>query len=270
MEIMFARGRRAVNISPIERVGSMFLGGALAAWGLRRRTPWGFALAAAGAEMVRRGYTGQSFLYPMLGIRTAPLGQGAETTSVPYELGIRVDKAITVDRPRAEVYRFWRELSNLPRFMRHVEAVQVHGNHSHWVVRAPAGRRVEWDAEIINEIENELIGWRSLPGSEVQNAGSVHFQDAPAGRGTVVRVELQYNPPAGPLGALVAKMWGEEPGQQIQDDLHRFKQLMETGEIPTTTGQPAGGETAIAERDAAVREASEESFPASDAPAWRA
>src|SRR5574340_153121 len=153
--------KHGINLSAAERVASVFSGGALSVWGIRRKSPLGFALAALGAEFVRRGATGQCYMYKMLGVRTAPLGQGAATTSVPYELGIRVDKSVTVDKPRAEVYRFWRDLSNLSRFMRHVESVSVDGNRSHWVVTAPAGHTVEWDAEINNEIENELIGWRS-------------------------------------------------------------------------------------------------------------
>ncbi|MFB3827776.1 MAG: SRPBCC family protein [Bryobacteraceae bacterium] len=266
--------KHATNLSALERTASVIAGGALSVWGIRRQSPAGFAVAALGAEFVRRGATGHCYVYNLLGVRTAPLGQGAETTSVPYELGIRVDRSVTVDRPRPEVYRFWRDFRNLPRFMRHVESVTVDGNRSHWVVRAPAGFTVEWDAEINNEIENELIGWRSLHNSSVEHAGSVHFKDAPGGRGAIVSVELQYNPPGGILGAFVARLFGEEPGQQIQEDLHRFKQTMEAGEIVTTEGQPSGRAQPwqIAERisgAARVGIASEESFPASDAPAWR-
>ncbi|HWQ56567.1 MAG TPA: SRPBCC family protein [Bryobacteraceae bacterium] len=272
--------KHAVNLAPAERVISVFGGAALATWGIRRRSAAGIAMALIGGDLVRRGATGHSHLYKALGVRTAPLGQGAATTSVPYDLGIRVDKAITVDRPRHEVYRYWRDVSNLPSFMKHLESVTIlDDKRSHWVTRAPAGRTVEWDAEIYNESENEMIAWRSLPGAGVRNAGSVWFKDATGGRGTAVTVELQYNPPAGTLGALVAKMWGEEPGQQIQDDLHRFKQMMETGEIATTEGQPAGagrsraaktGDHSIYSRETdSVGAASEESFPASDSPAWR-
>lgn len=269
--------KHAVNVAPAERVLSVFGGTALAVWGLRRRSAAGLAMGLAGGELVRRGATGYCLLYKGLGFRTAPLGQGAATTSVPYELGIRVDRAVTVDRPREEVFRFWREMTNLPRFMRHLESVTIlDDKRSHWVARAPASRTVDWDAEIYNLKENELIAWRSLPGAGVQNAGSVWFREAPAGRGTVVSVELQYNPPAGTLGALVAMLWGEEPGQQIQEDLHRFKQIMEAGEIATVEGQPAGagryakGDHSIYEhKENEVGVASELSFPASDSPAWR-
>jgi uncharacterized membrane protein len=228
-------------------------------------------MLAAGGELIRRGATGRCYVYQALGVRTAPLGQGAETTSVPYELGARVDRAVTIARPREEVYRFWRDLANLPRFMKHLQSVtHTDAGRFHWVAKAPAGRTVEWDAEIINERENELISWRSLPGADVENAGSVRFSDAPGGRGTVVTVELQYNPPAGILGAFAAQLWGEEPGQQIQEDLHRFKQILEAGAIPTTTGQPSGRSMSVRPTSSEpVVAASEESFPASDAPAWR-
>jgi uncharacterized membrane protein len=184
-----------------------------------------------------------------------------------------VDSAITIGKPRSEVYGFFRNLSNLPRFMRHLHSVSALDNRrSRWVAKAPAGRTVEWDAEIINEIENELIGWRSLVGADVQNAGSVQFEDATGGRGTVVRVELQYNPPGGVMGALAAQLWGEEPTQQVKDDLRRLKEIMEAGEIPTTEGQPSGRASKGDKQKGSesVWEASEESFPASDAPAWRA
>jgi uncharacterized membrane protein len=245
--------------------------------GVTRRSGAGFSVAMLGAELMRRGITGHSFLYQSLGTRTAGKGQGAETTSVPYETGIRVDRAVTVAKPRAEVYRLWRDLENLPHFMKHVECVQqVDNRRSRWIVSAPAGRTVEWEAEINNEIENEVIGFRSLAGN-VDLAGSVQFKDAPAGRGTEVIVELQYVPPAGILGAFAAKMWGEDPKHQISEDLQRFKQMVEAGEIPTTEGQPKGpagrelksDHRRDRKRDEGVTRASEESFPASDAPAWR-
>jgi uncharacterized membrane protein len=217
---------RAVNISKAERVISVIGGGLLAWAGIRKGSAGGWALALAGGDLVRRGITGHSYLFEAIGVRTAPCGQGFETTSVPYELGLRVDQSITIDRPRAEVYRFWRDLGNLPRVMRHIESIQVNGNDSHWVVKGPAGRKIEWDAVVHNDLADELIGWRSLPGSRVDHAGSVQFRDA-AGGGTQVTVELQYNPPGGVFGALFAKMWGEEPTQQIEEDLGRLKESLE-------------------------------------------
>jgi uncharacterized membrane protein len=261
-----------------ERLVSLIGGSALAVAGLARRSRGGVAAALMGAEMIRRGATGHSLLYEWLGFRTAPKGQGAETTSVPYELGVRVDHAITIDRPRNDLYAFWRNLENLPEFMEHVESVRVQDDkRSHWVVTGPAGRKVEWDAEIVQEKENELIGFRSIGDTIVQLAGSVQFKDAPGGRGTELIVELQYNPPAGVLGAFAAKMWGVEPTDQIASDLRRFKQLMEAGEIPVVEGQTSGREKAKPKRrnrrhkkEDEVTHASEASFPASDAPAFRA
>ena len=144
--------------------------------------------------------------------------------------GVHVDEAITVRRPVADVFRYWRNLENLPTFMRHLESVSERdAGVSHWVACGPAGTRVEWDARIINEIDNRLIGWQSLEGSTVATAGSVTFREAP--RGTEVRVHLQYNPPAGRLGAAVAWLFGEEPHLQVREDLRRFKQLIETGAV---------------------------------------
>jgi uncharacterized membrane protein len=264
--------RHTPNISQTERIISVIGGGILATTGLTKRSASGLALALIGGDLLRRGLTGHSFVYEALGVRTAPVGQG--NASLPYELGVRVDRAVTINRPRAEVFRFWRSLSNLPRFMRHIESVQeIDSNRSHWVVKAPAGRKVEWDAVIHNEVEHELIGWRSLPGADVDNAGSVAFRDAPGGRGTEVRVQLQYNPPAGIVGAVVSMLWGEEPSMQVQEDLHHLKQLLEAGEVLSTAGQPAGrGDVEhhkhTATKDREVQKASEESFPASDSPAY--
>lgn len=139
---------------------------------------------------------------------------------------------ITINRPVEEVYRFWRDFQNLPRFMSHLESVQVMDDkRSHWVAKAPAGATVEWDAEIIDDRPNEIIAWRSLEGADVDNSGFVRFLRAPGERGTEVRVEIEYNPPGGALGAGIAKIFGEAPEQQIKGDLNRFKQVMETGEV---------------------------------------
>jgi uncharacterized membrane protein len=154
--------------------------------------------------------------------------------------GIHVEEAVTVNKPVSEIFRFWRNFENLPTFMTHLRSVsQREAGVSHWVARGPAGMNVEWDARIINEIDDKLIAWQSLERSMISTAGSVNFRETP--RGTEVRVNLQYNPPAGKLGAAVAWVFGEEPSIQIREDLRRFRQLLETGEIPTTQGQPAGG-----------------------------
>jgi uncharacterized membrane protein len=149
----------------------------------------------------------------------------------PARGGVHVTRAITINRPRDEVYRFWRDFQNLPRFMEHLESVQVLGpTRSHWKARAPAGTSVEWDAEIVDDRPNELIAWRSLPEGDVPNLGSVQFLEAPGG-GTELRVELRYDPPGGKLGSLVAKLFGEEPGLTLASDLRRLKQVIELGEV---------------------------------------
>jgi uncharacterized membrane protein len=146
--------------------------------------------------------------------------------------GVHVTEAITINRPRNEVYGYWHNFENLPRFMAHLESIQVlDERRSHWKAKAPAGTTVEWDAEMLEDRTNELIAWRSLEGSSVPNSGSVRFKDAPGGRGTEVLVELRYQPPGGKIGALFAKLFGEEPEQQVKGDLRRFKQVMEIGEI---------------------------------------
>jgi uncharacterized membrane protein len=154
---------------------------------------------------------------------------------------IRVQKVIAIDRPAEDLYEFWRRFENLPRFMRHLESVRETGqNRSHWRAKGPAGTTVEWEAEIVDERPGELISWRSLAGSDIENAGSVRFERAPGGRGTFVRVTMEYQPPGGFFGASIAKLLGEEPEIQVQRDLYRFKQVMETGQVVTTEGQPAG------------------------------
>jgi uncharacterized membrane protein len=158
---------------------------------------------------------------------------GDTRAALSGDRGVVVREAIRLEKPIAEVYRFWRAFENLPRFMKHLERVTDLGDgRSHWVACGPGGMRVEWDAEIINEIDDKVIGWRSLPGSDVISAGSVNFDTVRAGRSTQVSVHLQYAPPAGKAGAWVAKMFGREPSQTIREDLRRLKQLLEAGEIP--------------------------------------
>jgi uncharacterized membrane protein len=262
------------NVGRAERAASVAIGAALLSYGIRKKGIVGGAAGFLSLAFLRRGVTGFCYTYQTLGIRTSDSGQG-RNVSIPYELGIRVDQAVTINRPREEVYRFWRNLENLSQFMERVECVRVleDGKRSHWIVKGPGDRTVQWDAEVINDVENELIAWRSLPGSEVQNAGSVSFRDAAAGRGTEIRVELQYNPPGGAAGALFAKLFGEEPSQQIHSDLKRLKTRLEAGVVPSTEGQPTGASQPEAAREKQrdserVVAASQESFPASDSPAY--
>ncbi len=156
--------------------------------------------------------------------------------------GVKVSRSVTVRRPADELYAFWRDLRNLPRIVKHALNIErVSDIASHWSASAPFGdHRVEWDAVIINDEPGKLIAWRSREGAEIPNAGTVRFDPAPGDEGTEVAVTLEYNPPAGKLGAWLAKLSGEEPAQQVAEALRRFKALMEAGEIPTTEGQPSG------------------------------
>lgn len=263
---------QTTNMSETERWLSMIGGTSLAALALTRRDRAGAGLAALGGVLLWRGATGHCNLYQTLGINNAERGYAKGTGSkggVPYELGIRVDAEVHIGRPIGEVYRFWRNFENLPRFMKHLNRVDIRDDrHSHWTAAGPAGYAVEWEAEIINEIENELIGWRSLPGSQVDNGGSVQFEDL-GGDTTAVRVSLQYNPPAGNIGARIARAFGEDPRQTIQEDLERFRQLMETGTISMgTNGRTPKRTKQKREVEDNVTSASEESFPASDPPSW--
>jgi uncharacterized membrane protein len=160
---------------------------------------------------------------------------------VKGDRGVKVTRSITIRRPAEELFAFWREVENLPRIIKHPVGIKrVSDLASHWEVSAPGDRKVEWDATIINEHPNELIAWRSREEAEIPNAGSVRFHPAPGDEGTEVTVNLEYDPPAGKLGSLVAKLTGEEPAQQVEEALRRFKALMEAGEIPTTEGQSVG------------------------------
>jgi uncharacterized membrane protein len=218
------------NVGGSERWLSAIAGTAIAAYGLSRRSLSGLVLAAVGGGLVWRGASGHCLVYESLGVSTASDNATSERVSVPYGRGIGVEQSVTIDVPAEQLYTFWRNFENLPRFMGHLKSVTIlDDKRSHWVVNGPAGSDAEWDAEIINEIRNELIGWRSIEGSQVGNAGSVHFTPAPGGRGTVVKVVLRYDPPAGKAGAAIAKLFGEDPAQQVAEELRTFKQLMETG-----------------------------------------
>jgi uncharacterized membrane protein len=269
------------NLSVIERWAAITGGAALISYGMKKRSKGGAALAVLGGDLVYRGTTGFSPLYRSLGIMP-PREFLGRSVSIPYQHGVRVDKSVTVTRRLEEVYAFWRNLSNLPRFMRHVHTVEViDEKKSHWIVSAPGGKIVEWNVEINSEEPNQRIGWRSVAGSDVETAGSVRFKRAPGGRGTEVQLELQYLPRGGALGALLVRIMGGDPANQIGEDLKRFKQLMETGEIATTTGQSDGKQN-FSHREAPprrrrrsgpkdeVQRASEQSFPASDPPSWTA
>jgi uncharacterized membrane protein len=152
-----------------------------------------------------------------------------------YEAEDLVGQAVTINRPRHELYAFWRDFGNLPRIMENIESVtELDERRSHWVVRGPAGSTVEWDSQIVEDVPGELISWQSDAGADITNSGRIDFRDAPGGRGTVVTATIAYDPPAGAVGKLVAKLFQREPKIQARRDLRRFKQFMETGEIATS------------------------------------
>jgi uncharacterized membrane protein len=229
-----------LNVAQVERWASALGGAALAVYGFRQRSVAGAMIAASGGALIVRGATGHCPVYAVAGVNTAN-GEQDTRAALAGPRGIHVEAAVTIDRPADELYAFWRNFENLPRFMPNLVSVhKLNDRRSHWVARAPAGRTVEWDAEVINEVQNHLIGWRTTRGSDVVSAGSVHFDPAGQDRGTKVYVHLQYQPPAGRVGAAIAWMLGREPNQTVREDLRRFKQLLETGEVPTTAGQPRG------------------------------
>lgn len=195
----------------------------------RRSVP----LALAGAVLLYRGTTGR-WLFADLLSRWGASRQRHSATSVAHRTGIKIERAVTIQKSPEELYRFWRDPENLPRFMSQSVSIQRLSNlRSHWKVTSVAGASFEWDAEIINDVPNEIIAWRSLPGADVDHAGSVHFAGDERG-GSRVEVVMEYRPPAGKAGAQIARLFGQEPAQVLEHDLQRFKQLMETGAILST------------------------------------
>ena len=221
----------ASGTSKTGRVLAGLAGATLMALSLRKKRLRPLLLPVA-TGLISRAITGK----PAVKLeKLAPGGardrRASPVASVGRGRGIKVEDSVVINRPVVELYRFWRNFENLPRFMDHLESVTViDENTSRWVAKGPAGTTIEWDAVIHNEIDDELIAWRTLPGAEVNSAGSVHFR--PVGEGaTEVRVVLSYEPPAGRLGAAVAKLLGEEPSQQVAEDLRRLKQVMDAGDI---------------------------------------
>lgn len=209
-----------VNVGPGERAVSVLAGIGLAAYGLAGRPRGRWALAAAGAALVYRGLRGHCHLYDALGISRAP------SDEVRGTLGMKVDRAMPMDEPAAKLYRFWRDFRNLPIIMSHVESVAVQSDtRSHWTVVGPGGMRLEWDAEIVNDVPDEIIAWQTVGGSRVAHAGSVRFEPRPDG-GTIVHVSLQYNPPGGELTHLIAGLLGADPGRRIEEDLAQLKDVL--------------------------------------------
>uniref|UniRef100_A0A832HA31 Cyclase n=1 Tax=Oscillatoriales cyanobacterium SpSt-402 TaxID=2282168 RepID=A0A832HA31_9CYAN len=217
------------EVADAERWGSLITGGAMVLMGLRERSLRGALMALAGGGLAYHGAMGQKSL------------KDTVTDATGVDKSIRVEKTVTIfNKSPEELYQFWHNFENLPSFMQHLKSVTViDQKRSHWVANAPMDNSVEWDAEIINDQENQLIAWASVEGADVDNSGFVRFTPAPPGRGTEVKVVLEYSIPGGQVTAAIAKLFGEEPEQQIGEELRRFKMLMEAGEIATTKGQPS-------------------------------
>jgi uncharacterized membrane protein len=243
-----ARLRRGHGTAGIRLLGMRELASGIGILSQKNRAPWMWARVAG--DVMDLAVLGRTLASPrsdhtrtltalasVVGVTAMDLrsaielsGEGGDEDDVA-EQGIHVLSAITVNRPRQEVYTFWRDFEHLPLFMSHLESVEVNGSRSTWRAKGIAGMTFQWDAELCSEVPGEAIAWRSCAGADVPNQGSVRFFDAPGGRGTEVRVELRYDPPTGRVGANLAKLFGKEPGQEIASDLRRFKQVIETGEV---------------------------------------
>ena len=235
------------NIDDTERIASGIGGGLLAAYGLYRMDLIGLAIAAVGGALINRAADGFCDVYDWLGISTEdsfaadspqekPAAKSSVVKTVKHRTHVevsRVEKSVTVKRPLAEIFEFWRNFENLPQVMSHLEAVKViDEKRSHWTAKAPLGTSVEWDAEIVDEQKNHYIAWRSVAGADVDNNGSVRF-DRAGGGVTKITVIIDFTPPAGAVGAAIASFFGENPEQQLEEDLQKFKETMEGGKPKT-------------------------------------
>jgi uncharacterized membrane protein len=230
-----------VRLSGFERWGTATTAAALMVFGMRHRSAPGVLLLAAAIPLAYRGLAGD---WPPVGSarhRARRDGAGEAGEALASGRGIDVREAVRLEKPRPEVFRFWRGFENLPRVMTNLHKVVDVGNgRSRWIAKGPAGVTVAWDAEIVNEVENEVIAWRSLPGADVVMAGSVRFNSVRLGRSTELLVHMRYAPLGGRAGALAAWVAGREPSQAIREDLRRLKQIVETGEIARTASQESG------------------------------
>ncbi len=227
-----APDRPPVNVSSVERAASLAGGGLLTWYGLQRRNVSGGALALAGAALLWHGASGRSAVYRRLGVNTA---RGVRRGHID------VHKTLTVRRPPQEVYAAWRRLEDLPRFMRHLQSVsELEDGLSRWRVAIPGtGRHIEWQARLEEDRPGEAIRWAATEHSPVQNRGAVEFKPAPGERGTELRVHIEYRPPAGQAGLVLAELANPLTADTVADEISHFKQWLETGEVPTIEGQPS-------------------------------
>ncbi|MEZ4728225.1 MAG: SRPBCC family protein [Caldilineaceae bacterium] len=254
----YTQRNQQTNMSQMERQISMALGTLFVLHAVTRRSSASLITAPLGAYLFWRGQSGRSLLYEALNINTAQQsgwqqnrqwqGNGG-VQQIPIQQQydqqqsnrIEIKRAVTIDKPAQELYNYWRKLENLPNFMHHLEQVEQTGDKSfHWKAKIAGGIPVEWDAEIVEDLPGQRIAWRTKPDAQVQQQGVVTFKPATGERGTVVEVDIHYSPPGGIIGEAFGRMLNGVTAQQVKDDIRRFKNLMETGEVPTVEGQPSG------------------------------
>jgi uncharacterized membrane protein len=222
--------RSETELGAAERLMWTAAGGVLVWFGVRQRSLPGVVIALAGTGLLYQGIAGQN-----VGARVRAMLPGAEP-----QPGLRVRKSVTVNRPASDLYDYWRNFENLPHIMKYVQSVRsLGGGRSHWVVKGPGNFIVEWDAELLRDVPNEMIAWATLPGAAVQHRGSVKFVELPTGRGTEVHVAMEYFPPGGELGKLAAGLLNSLTVKEIHEGIRNFKQVMESGEVPAIEGQPS-------------------------------
>ena len=241
------------NVGESERWASM-LGGALTAlYGLRRGDATGAVIALAGGALVARGATGYCPVYAAMDERELGGGRGvARVEGRPVQQhgpnavldaseSARIVRSVTIDGAPAELYAFWRDFTNLPKVMEYIDSVEIlDERRSRWRAKSVGGATVEWTSEIVRDVPNEFISWKTVGEAAVRHAGSIHFRAAPNGRGTEVKVEIDYDPPGGRLGRVIAAITGRDPGRQVAEELRRFKHIAEAGEVPSNES-PRGG-----------------------------
>jgi len=229
---------RQPNVSPVERLLSATLGVPLLATALVRRDRWALIAGLVGGGLLYRSATGRCSVYQALG--KTDLGKATVPAHQKALRGVRVDTTVVVEQPPSAVYEFWRQLSNLPGIIDHLESVTEAGDSTHWIAVSPLVGRIEWDAEFIEDRPGELIAWRSLPSSQLATAGSLRITELPHGRGTAARLVMNYYPPCGKLVVPLASWLGTDVKQELIEGLRRMKRILETGEVATTEGQVAG------------------------------
>ncbi|CAN5496229.1 hypothetical protein BH24GEM3_BH24GEM3_18470 [soil metagenome] len=229
------------NVGQAERWASLLGGGVIALAGLRRGDSVGLAAAVVGGLFLYRGLTGHSPIYDQLDVSTASRGSERGLAGLVRSGEVHLESVVTIDAAPDELYSFWRNFENHTRFASFVESVTPQdGNRAHWVLKVPLGATIEWDTEVTEERPGEYLAWRAVESSDLTHEGSVRFRPATGERGTVVQMKMDITPPLGPAGAAVGKLLEGVTETQLRADLKKLKQLMETGEIATTEGQPSG------------------------------